>query len=65
MYIAILASTGHADAPGVAADLAILDEAAMDVRLDVDFHLLAAEWTRNDELVGHSRNPIPIEQPDL
>jgi len=50
---AIFVSTGHADAPWIAADLAVLHEAAMDIRLDVDFHLLAAERTRDQELVWH------------
>ena len=58
----IVVSTGHADAPWIAAHLAILNEAAMDVRLDVDFHLLAAKRTRDQKLVWHSRNPIPVRQ---
>jgi len=52
---AIVVSTRHADAPWIAADLAVLDEAAMDVRLDIDLHLLAAERTRDQELVWHVR----------
>ena len=44
-------STRHADTPWIAANLAVLDEAAVDVRLDVDFHLLAAKRTRDQELV--------------
>ena len=54
---AILVSTGHVDAPWIAAHLAVLNEAAMDVRLDVDFHLLAAERTADQELVWHLQNP--------
>jgi hypothetical protein len=50
---AIIVSTGHADAPWIATDLAVLDEAAMDIRLDIDLHLLAAERTRDQELVWH------------
>jgi len=53
----ILASIGYQDAPGIAAHLAVLNEAAVDVRLDVDFHLLAAKRTRDQELVGHDGNP--------
>jgi len=49
----IVVSAGDADAPWIAADLAVLNEAAMDVRLDVDFHLLAAKRTRDQELVRH------------
>jgi hypothetical protein len=52
---ALFASPGHVDAPGIAADLAVLDEAAVDVRLDVDLHMLAAKWTRDQKLVGHLR----------
>lgn len=50
---AILIPAGHVDAPWIAAHLAVLNEAAMDVRLDVDFHLLAAERTADQELVWH------------
>jgi len=46
-----VASTRHLDAPWIAADLAVLNEAAFDVRLDVDFQLLAAKRTRDRELV--------------
>jgi hypothetical protein len=47
----IFVSTGHADAQWIAADLAILHKAAVDVRLDVDFQLLAAKRTRDQKLV--------------
>ena len=49
----IVVSTGHVDAPGVTADLAVLNEAAVDVRLDIDLQLLAAERTRDQKLVWH------------
>ena len=49
----IVSSTGHLDAPGIAAHLAVLNEAALDVRLDVDFQLLAAKRTRDQELIRH------------
>jgi hypothetical protein len=49
----VVVSARHEDAPWIAADLAILHEAAMDIRLDVDFHLLAAKRTRDHELLGH------------
>jgi hypothetical protein len=51
----IAASTGHLDAPWMAAHLAVLHEAAVDVRLDVDFQVLAAKRTRDQELVWHCR----------
>ena len=47
----IFVSTRHVDAPWIAADLAVLNEAAIDVRLDVDLNLLAAKRTGNQELV--------------
>ena len=49
----IVATTRHLDAPWIAANLAVLNEAALDVRLDVDFHVLAAKRTRDQELVWH------------
>jgi hypothetical protein len=52
---AIVASTRHLDAPWIAADLAVLNEAAVDVTLDVDFQVLAAKRTRDQELVWHRR----------
>ena len=51
----IVVSTGHCDAPWVTADLAVLHEAAVDVRLDVDLQLFAAERTRDQKLVWHVR----------
>jgi hypothetical protein len=47
----IVVSARHADVPWIAADLAVLNEAAGDVRLDVDLQLLAAKRTRHQELV--------------
>ena len=55
MHIAIVISTRHADPPRITAELAVLNEAAMDVRLDVDLHLLAAKRTRDHEFVWHCR----------
>jgi hypothetical protein len=43
----IIVSPRHLDPPGIAADLAVLNEAATDVRLDVDFQIFAAERTRD------------------
>ena len=47
----ILTSIGHLDAPWIAANLAILNEAAVNVRLDKNFRLLAAKRTGDQELV--------------
>ena len=56
--LAIDPPTRNAHAPRVAADLAILNEAALYVWLDVDLHLLATIGTRHEKLVidvgGHS-----------
>jgi hypothetical protein len=49
----IFVSTRHVDTPWIAADLAVLNEAAVDVSLDIDLHLLAAIRTRDPKLVGH------------
>jgi hypothetical protein len=51
----IVASTRHLDVPWIAANLAVLNEAAVDVRLDVDFQKLAAKRTRDQKLVWHYR----------
>ena len=51
MDSAIFVSTRHVDPPRIAADLAVLNEAAVDVRLDVDLQLLAAKRTRDPKLV--------------
>ena len=61
----IVASIGYQDAPGIAAHLAVLNEAAVDVRLDVDFHLLAAKRTRDQELVGHPAILLHAPQPAI
>jgi hypothetical protein len=43
------------DAPWIAANLAVLNEAAVNVRLDVDFQVLAAKRTLDKELTWHFR----------
>jgi hypothetical protein len=53
----IVVSTRHMDAPWIATNLAVLNEAAVNVRLDVHFQVLAAKRTRDHELVRHSGNP--------
>jgi hypothetical protein len=55
MNNAIVVSTRHLDAPWIAAHLAVLDEAAADIELDIDFQVLAAIRTRDQELVWHCR----------
>ena len=52
--VAIFAAARYAHAPRVAADLAVLDEAAFDIRLHVDFHRLAAIRARHEMLVVHA-----------
>jgi hypothetical protein len=49
----IVVSARHMDAPWIAANLAVLNEATVNVRLDVDFQVLAAKRTRDQELVWH------------
>ncbi len=51
--VSVVAAPGDAHAPRIAADLAILDEAALDVGLDIDFHGLAAVRTGYEMLVIH------------
>src|SRR5215470_16282398 len=53
--VAFVAAAGDPDSPGVAADFAVLDEAAADVGLDVDLDLLAAVRTRDQEAIVHRR----------
>ena len=43
-----------ANAPRIAADLAVLDEIPSNIRLDVDLYVFATERTRDQELVRHS-----------
>jgi len=49
----IVVSTRHVDAPWIAANLAVLNEAPANVRLDVDFHVLAAKRTRDHKFICH------------
>jgi hypothetical protein len=50
----ILVTTRHMYSPRITANLAVLNEGAGHVRLDVDLHLLAAEWTCDQKVVRHS-----------
>ena len=45
--VTIAATPGHPHPPGIAADFAILDEAALHIRLHVNLHLLAAIRARD------------------
>jgi hypothetical protein len=47
----IAASARHPNAPGIAANLAVLNQAAFDVRFDVDLDLLAAKGTDDEKRV--------------
>jgi len=51
VHVAILARAGDAHAPRIAADFAVLDEAAADVRFEIDLDLLAAVRARDEELI--------------
>src|SRR5436190_24390533 len=57
---AIFVPARHVDAPRIAAHFAVLNEAAMDVGLDVDVHLLSAKRTRDQEVVRHSSDPTAM-----
>jgi hypothetical protein len=52
----ILVTTRHVHSPRIAANLAVLDESACHVRLDVDLYLLAAEGTCDQKVVRHSED---------
>src|SRR5262249_36210824 len=51
----VVALSCHEDPPGVAADLAVLNEAAADVGLEIDLDLLAAVRAGDDELVHEGK----------
>src|SRR2546422_923976 len=50
--LAVLAGSVHPNAPRIAADLAVLDQRAPDVGLEIDFHLLATVRTGDEELIA-------------
>ena len=54
--VASFAASYHAHAPRIAADLAVLDEAAAHVGLDVDLDLFAAVRAGNQEAIVHLSN---------
>ena len=55
VYAAIIAATDHADAPRITTNLTVLNEAASDIRFDVNLHLFTAVRTNNQKLVWHRR----------
>ena len=55
----ILIPARHLDAPRIAADFAVLDEAAADVGFDEDLQILAAKRACNHEFVWHLRDRFP------
>ena len=52
--VPIVAVTRDADSPRAAADFAVLDEAALEIRLEVDLHLFAAVRARHEKTVFHT-----------
>ena len=59
---ALFVATGYDDAPWIAADFAVLNEAAGDVRLDVDFHrasAVAGHWKELHPGAGRSSTGMP------
>ena len=59
VHVAVLAASRHAYAPRVAADLAVLHEAALHVGFDVDFDRLATVRTGHQVLIVHTYNIAP------
>ena len=67
-YVAIVPLAAHLNQPRVAAHLAILDELAANLRLQVQLGCLAAVWTVDRERIRHggdglvSQSPAPDER---
>jgi hypothetical protein len=55
VYAAIIVATDHADAPRITTNLTVLNEAASDIRFDVNLHLFTAVRTDHQKLVWHRR----------
>ena len=55
VYAAIIAATDHANAPRITTNLTVLNEAASDIRFDVNLHLFTAVRTDHQKLVWHRR----------
>ena len=53
LHIPVLAGTDDANAPGVAADLAVLHEGAGHVGLEINLDALTTVRTRDEELIVH------------
>ena len=56
----MLVVTPHADPPRIAAHFAILNEGAVYVGFDVDFHPLAAERAGDQKFVRHSTGIVHV-----
>src|SRR5437867_11777009 len=61
--LAIGASPRHRHPPRVAADLAVLDETASRIRLDVDLDLLAAVRAYDKEEIVHGTRIVDLYEP--
>src|SRR5512140_400736 len=59
----VLAAALDAQEPRIAADLAVLHEAAADVALEVDLDVLAAVRTVDDEILFHPARYIGVTRP--
>src|SRR5678816_3803471 len=53
-YIPVVAVSRDPNHPRIAADLAVLDECATDVRLQIDLHFLATIRALDEEMIGHA-----------
>ena len=61
--LAIGTVTRHRHPPRIAADLAVLNEAAGRIRLHVDLDLLAAVRTRHEKQVVHCTRIVDLYEP--
>ena len=52
-YVSLLARSDDPHAPWIAAHLAVLDEGAVDIRLEIDLHFFAAVRTGHKDLFAH------------
>ena len=63
--VAVVARARDTHPPRVAADFAVLDEAAFHVGLEIDLDLLAAVRARHEELIVHSRDVLSRNHEEL
>jgi hypothetical protein len=52
-YVSLIARSDNPHAPWIAAHLAVLDQGAVDIRLQIDLHFFAAVRTGHQELFAH------------